>query len=105
VDVGKALPHDIASRSEEAALAEIDRFIAKRSQALKVENRERAQQEAWDRSTREANEKRREQARLEWHLHHTTQAQRLRNTLEALIEHHEEKAEKLAPLGSGGDAA
>ena len=34
-------------------------------------------------------EKRRQAARLEWHLYHTAQAERLRRTLEALIEHHE----------------
>jgi hypothetical protein len=29
---------------------------------------------------------------LEWHLHHTAQAERLRRTLEALASHHEEQA-------------
>jgi len=111
VDVGKAISRDISSserfaraRSDEAAEAEIDRFISKRSKMLEIENQERREEAAWAESTRVHNEKRRQQARVEWHLHHTTQAEGLRNTLEDLIAHHEERAEELAELG-GGDAA
>jgi light-regulated signal transduction histidine kinase (bacteriophytochrome) len=46
-------------------------------------------------SVRAYEEKRRQAARLEWHLHHTAQAERLRPTLEGLIAHHEEQAAKL----------
>jgi light-regulated signal transduction histidine kinase (bacteriophytochrome) len=51
--------------------------------------------ELWQASVRAYEEKRRQAARLEWHLHHTAQAERLRRTLEGLIAHHEEQAAKL----------
>jgi hypothetical protein len=43
--------------------------------------------EMWVESVRAYDEKRRQMARLEWHLHHTAQAERLRRTLEALASH------------------
>jgi len=97
VDVvpGRALNRDLSNRSDEAAEAEIDRFIERRSKTLEIENQELAEEEAWRESTRRANEKQRMQNRHEWHLHHTSQAERLRSTLEDLIEHHEQRAEKL----------
>ena len=49
----------------------------------------------WQASVGAYEEKRRQAARLEWHLHHTAQAERLRRTLEALASHHEEQAAKL----------
>jgi hypothetical protein len=100
--VGAALSRDI-SRSNWDADAEIDRFIERRSRTLERENRERAEEAAFLEQTRKASEKRHQQIRHEWHWHHTTQAERLRNTLEQLIEHHESKASEL--MGSGGDAA
>jgi hypothetical protein len=99
--VGAALSRDI-SRSNWDADAEIDRFIERRSRTLRRENQERREEEAFLEQTRVANEKRLQQARYEWHWHHTTQAERLRNTLEQLIEHHEQRAEELM---GGGDAA
>jgi hypothetical protein len=100
---GRSLSRDLSSRSPDAAEREIDSFIEHRSMKLKLEERDRAEEQAWAESTRRANEKRLQQARYEWHWHHTTQAERLRNTLELLIEHHEQRAEEL--MGSGGDAA
>jgi hypothetical protein len=102
--VGKALNRDI-SRSEQVE-TDLDNLIDRRDKMRRTLEGERREEEAWRESTRIFNEKRRLQARHEWHLHHTSQAERLRNTLEALIEHHQEKAEELAkaPLG-GGDAA
>jgi hypothetical protein len=41
-------------------------------------------------------------ARLKWHLHHTAQAERLRRTLEALANHHEEQAAKLMDVRPKG---
>jgi hypothetical protein len=105
--VGAPLGRDIArgARSDGAAEREINRFIEHRSMKLRLENQERAEEAAFAESTRRANERHREQIRAEWHLHHQDQAERLRNTLEQLIEHHEERAQELAELGSGGDAA
>lgn len=48
--------------------------------------------------------KRRQAARLEWHLHHTAQAEKLRRTLEGLIAHHEEQAAKLMDIQPKGAA-
>jgi hypothetical protein len=98
--VGRALSRDI-SRGE-IVETDLDRFIESRDRMRRLEEGERAEEQAWKESTRKANEKRLQQARIEWHWHHMTQAERLRNTLEALIEHHEEKAEELM---GGGDAA
>jgi hypothetical protein len=49
----------------------------------------------WQESAKAHEEKRRQMACLEWHLHHTAQAERLRRTLEALASHHEEQAASL----------
>ena len=46
-------------------------------------------------SVRAYEEKRRQMARVEWHLHHTAQAERLRRTLEELASHHESEAARL----------
>jgi 2-succinyl-5-enolpyruvyl-6-hydroxy-3-cyclohexene-1-carboxylate synthase len=100
---GRGLNRDLATRSDEAAEAEIDRFIQRRAKVLERENKERAEEAAFLEQTRKSNEEYRQQVRREWHAHHTTQAARLRNTLEQLIEHHEQRAEEL--MGSGGDAA
>jgi len=102
VDVGKALSRDIAKG--ENVEAELDAFISRHDKMRRIREGERAEEAAWVESTRKANETRRLQNRYEWHLHHTSQAERLRNTLEDLIAHHEERAEELAELG-GGDAA
>jgi ABC-type phosphonate transport system ATPase subunit len=58
----------------------------------------------WQESAKAYEEKRRQMARLEWHLHHTAQAERLRRTLEALASHHEEQAAKLAKVRPKGAA-
>ena len=100
MDVGKALSHDIAKG--EIVDADLDNFIERRDKKRRIEEGERAEEQAWVESTRIHNEKRRQQARVEWHLHHTSQAERLRNTLEDLIAHHEQRAEELI---GGGDAA
>jgi hypothetical protein len=71
-------------------------LIERRSKALERENSERAEEEAWEESTRVLNEKHRQQIRREWCQHHMTQAERLRTTLEDLIADHEEKAQELS---------
>jgi hypothetical protein len=56
----------------------------------------------WQESAKAYEEKRRQMARLEWHLHHTAQAERVRRTLEALANHHEEQAAKLMDVRPKG---
>ena len=60
--------------------------------------------ELWRKSVDAYNDKRRQTARLEWHFHHTAQAERLRRTLEGLIAHHEEQAAKLIDVQPKGAA-
>jgi hypothetical protein len=72
---------------------ELDTMIERRSRQKNPDQ----EHELWQQSVRVYEEKRRQMARLEWHLHHTAHAERLRRTLEALASHHEEQAERLAP--------
>jgi hypothetical protein len=96
--LGQVLSRDLAQG--EQVDGSIDAFIEKRHQERVKDEGDRRQEELWKESSRRHAEKQRMQARLEWHRHHQEQAGRLRNTLESLIAHHEEQAEKL-----GGGAA
>ena len=79
----------------EAVDRELTAFIEKRhEQHIKTEG-ERQEEEARRESVRAYEEKRRQVARLEWHAFHCGQAERLRATLQALVEHHETQAAKL----------
>jgi hypothetical protein len=60
--------------------------------------------EAWQESERRHEEQRRLQARNEWHLYHTAQAERVRRTLEEIVSHHEEQAAKLMDVQPKGAA-
>jgi hypothetical protein len=91
--IGAALSRDIARG--EATEKELDRLITRRHDARVSSEGERQTEEMWQESVRRYEEKRRQMARLEWHLHHTAQAERLRRTLEALATHHEDEAAKL----------
>ena len=71
--------------------ADLDRLIERRSRQKDPDE----ESELWQASVRAYEEKRRQMARLEWHLHHTAQAERLRRTLQDLIAHHESQATKL----------
>jgi hypothetical protein len=75
----------------EAAEAELDRFIEKRSTRQKDPEE---QSELWQESVDAYNEKRQKIARLEWRAFHCGQAERHRASLQALIDHHEEQAER-----------
>jgi ABC-type phosphonate transport system ATPase subunit len=79
---------------------ELDAMIQRRARKGDVDPDER--EELWKASVRAYEEKRRRMARLEWHLHHTAQAERLRRTLEALANHHEEQAAKLMDVRPKG---
>ena len=70
---------------------ELDALIERRSRQKDPEE----DSDLWQESAKAYEEKRHQMARLEWHLHHTAQAERLRRTLEALASHHEEQAAKL----------
>ena len=75
----------------ERAEAELSRMIERHSRQKDPEEAS----ETWQESERRHEEQRRLQARYEWHLHHTAQAERLRRTLEELVTHHEQQAAKL----------
>ena len=77
---------------------ELDAMIERRSRQKDPDE----ESELWQASVRAYEEKRRQAARLEWHLHHTAQAERLRRTLEALASHHEEQAAKLMDVRPKG---
>ena len=79
---------------------ELDGMIERRSRQKDPEE----ESELWQASVKAYEEKRRQAARLEWHLHHTAQAERLRRTVEALASHHEEQAARLMDVRPKGAA-
>jgi hypothetical protein len=81
---------------------ELDAMIQRRARKGDVDPDER--EELWKASVRAYEEKRRRMARLEWHAFHCDQAERHRATLQALIEHHEQAAAKLADVQQEGAA-
>jgi hypothetical protein len=72
---------------------QLDAMIQRRARKGDGDPDER--EEIWKVSVRAYEEKRRQMARLEWHVFHCGQAERHRATLQALIEHHEMQAAKL----------
>jgi hypothetical protein len=84
---------DIKERSAEAAEAQIDAFIERRSRKGETDPDER--EDLWVESVRRFNEQQRRQIRAEWYGWHCDQAERHRRTLESLIAHHEQQAERL----------
>ncbi len=93
IPIGAALNRSLGSLTApgEAVEAELNRLSERRSRQ-KDPDEEGA---LWRESVRAYEEKRRQMARAEWHLHHTAQAERLRRTLEALIDHLEAAAAHL----------
>lgn len=79
---------------------ELDAMIERRSRQKDPQE----DSDLWHESAKAYEEKRRQMARLEWQLHHTAQAERLRRTLGALAAHHEEQAAKLTDIESKGAA-
>jgi len=79
---------------------ELDRLISKRaSQDRRPDPDER--EELWQQSVRAYNARRSEEMRAAWCEYHQGQAKRHRRTLEALIERHEEQAERYADQPKG----
>jgi hypothetical protein len=76
--IGVALSRNLGSPTApgEAVEAELDRLIQRRSRQ-KDPDEESA---LWREGVGAYEEKRRQMARAEWHLHHTAQAERLRRT-------------------------
>ena len=76
--IGAALSRNLGSPTApgEAVEAELDRLIERRSRQKDPDE----ESELWPGSVRAYEEKRRQMARAEWHLHHTAQAERLRRT-------------------------
>jgi hypothetical protein len=79
---------------------ELDRLIERRSRQKDLDQESELRRE----SAKRYEKKPRQVARLEWHLHHTAQAERLRRTLEALASHHEQQAAKLMEVRPKGAA-
>jgi hypothetical protein len=100
--IGVGLNRNLGSPTApgEAVEAELDRLIERRSRQKDPDE----ESELWQESVKRYEEKRRQMARAEWHLHHTAQAERLRRTLEALASHHEEQAAKLTDVQPKGAA-
>ena len=98
--IGAALNRNLGSPTApgEAVEADLTRLIERRSRQVEPDE----ESELWRESVRAYEEARREMARVEWHLHHTAQAERLRRTLEGLIAHHEEHAAKLMDVRPKG---
>ena len=79
---------------------ELDAMIERRSRQKDPQE----DSDLWQESAKAYEEKCRQMARLEWHLHHTAQAERLRRTLEVLASYHEEQAARLIDIQPKGAA-
>jgi hypothetical protein len=87
----------------ERADHELTRLVEKRSP--KGETTPDEEEYLWQTSVARYNEQRRLQARYEWHLYHTAQAERHRRTLEELIARHEQAAAELLEHEPEGEPA
>jgi hypothetical protein len=93
VDVGKALNRDISSG--EIVDADLSRLIERRHEQRVAEEGEREAEEAWQESVRKHNAARDAELRAAWCEYHQEQGRRHRAVLEALVAHHEQRAEAL----------
>jgi hypothetical protein len=84
----------------EGAERELERFISSRHDKRVKSEGERQLEEVWGESERREEARRREAMRVAWASYHAGQAARHRAVLQALIEHHEEQAEKYLPRGA-----
>ena len=78
----------------EAVEADLEAFITRRHDYRVAKEGHRPSEEMYEESTRRYQEQMRATARVEWHLHHVSQAERLKRTLEDLIAFHEAEAQK-----------
>jgi hypothetical protein len=86
---------ELSTRSDEAAQADIDRFIERRDEKRRQSEGERLEQELWMKTVKAYNERERRQIRAQWYGWHCDQVERHRRTLAALIAHHEGEAQRL----------
>jgi hypothetical protein len=100
--VGAGLSRDISKG--EAVEADLEAFITRRHDYRVAKEGHRPSEEMYEESTRRYQEQMRATARVEWHLHHVSQAERLKRTLEALVVDHEEQASKLMDTQPKGAA-
>jgi hypothetical protein len=96
--IGAALTQDRAPG--EKAERDLDVLIAKRDKARRSDEAERAREELWAESVRRHDASRREELRALWHEYHTAAAERHRGNLEALVAHHEERAQRYLQKGA-----
>jgi hypothetical protein len=86
---------ELSTRSDEAAQAQIERFIERRDEKRRQSEGERLEQELWMKTVKAYNERERRQIRAQWYGWHCDQVERHRRTLAALIAHHEGEAQRL----------
>ena len=94
---GAGLSRNFGSPSApgEAVERDLERFIEKRDSQRRQTEGEYDQEAVWRESTRRYNAARAEQMREAWSQYHREQAERHRGILEALVAHHEQRAEEL----------
>ncbi len=97
--IGAALDRNLGSPTApgEAVEKELDAMIIRRSRLKDPEE----ETELWQASSRAYNGRRREENRQAWSDFHAGQAERLRRTLEELLSHHAQQAEKYANQPKG----
>lgn len=74
---------------------ELDRLIERAARGNTSRDAANERQRIWDESARCHLEKRREEHRLAWYCYHLDQAERIRRTMQALVETHERAAAEL----------
>jgi hypothetical protein len=94
--IGATLNHELYVRGEQVD-GELDRLISQRHDKRVREEGERPEEEAWVESTRRWNNAQGDALRAQRFEFHTCQAQRLQNTMNALVDHHLSEAEKWKP--------
>jgi hypothetical protein len=100
--VGAGLSRDISKG--EAVEAGLEAFITRRHDYRVAKEGHRPSEEMYEESTKRYQEQMHATARVEWHLHHVSQAERLKRTLEALVEYREEQASELMDTQPEGAA-
>ncbi len=82
--------------------AELDHMIRRADERRRLTEGERAEHELWQESAERYNARQEREMRARWYGYHCEQADRHRRTLEALIAHHEEQAERLCEENGNG---
>jgi hypothetical protein len=100
-EAGRFISRDVVTRGEQVE-GELDALIERRHDKRVAEEGHRPSEEMYEESARRYQEQMRAAARYEWQLHHATQAERLRRTMEELISHHEGEPAKLMEVEAKG---